>query len=65
MTGGGGGGVGGKGVRARCDQNLLYSFVKFISNEQSPVHDDSIIITMAGDELELKGWEDRFCAKVA
>lgn len=46
MTGVGGGGVGGKGVRARCDQNLLYSFVKFINNEQSPVHDGSTINTM-------------------
>ena len=46
MTGGGGGGVGEKRVRARCDQNLLYSFVEFISNEQSPVHDESTINTM-------------------
>lgn len=52
--GGGGGGVGEKGVRARCDQNLLYSFVEFINNEQSPVHDESTINTMEGDEPELR-----------
>lgn len=42
-------------MRARCDQNLLYSFVKFINNEQGPANDESTVNTMVMSQSSKSG----------